>query len=243
VLRYRQLKDRLSALRPLTGLELVRGLWAPDDQKADDVRESAERLAIENPQPKLLYAALLREITQPDLPGSNSDIIRVMSLHKSKGLTAALVVIAGCVSGALPTIDKDIPSAIQDFQREEQRRLFYVAITRATDTLVISSSVSMLSRDALSNGIDVQRHFRGSNQSMMAATSASPFIAELGPAAPRPISSEQWRIQASFYSTLAIQEATLCRLGKGGQAPSGNWVKSGGKVDITKLLSLPGPCH
>jgi len=34
-------------------------------------------------------------------------------------------------------------------------------------------------------------------------------------------------------STLAIQESTLCRPGKSGQAPSGNSVKSGGEVDIT----------
>ena len=39
-------------------------------------------------------------------------------------------------------------------------------------------------------------------------------------------------------STLAIQESTLGRSGKDGEAPSGNLVKSGGEVDITKLLSL-----
>jgi hypothetical protein len=44
-------------------------------------------------------------------------------------------------------------------------------------------------------------------------------------------------------STLAIQESTLCRPGKSGQAPSGNSMKSGEKVDITKLRSLPCPCH
>jgi hypothetical protein len=44
-------------------------------------------------------------------------------------------------------------------------------------------------------------------------------------------------------STLAIQESTLCRSGKGGQALSGNWVKSGGEVDITKLSSLLYRCN
>jgi adenylate cyclase len=37
-----------------------------------------------------------------------------------------------------------------------------------------------------------------------------------------------------YDSTLAIQESTLCRPGKSGQAPSRNSVKSGGEVDITK---------
>jgi hypothetical protein len=44
-------------------------------------------------------------------------------------------------------------------------------------------------------------------------------------------------------STLAIQESTPGRSGKDGEAPSGNLVKSGGEVDITKLLSLLCPCH
>jgi hypothetical protein len=44
-------------------------------------------------------------------------------------------------------------------------------------------------------------------------------------------------------STLAIQESTLGRSGKGGEAPSGNLVKSGGEVDITKLLSLLCRCN
>jgi hypothetical protein len=46
-----------------------------------------------------------------------------------------------------------------------------------------------------------------------------------------------------LYSTLAIQESTLGRSGKDGEAPSGNLVKSGGEVDITKLLSLLCRCH
>ena len=37
-----------------------------------------------------------------DVKGQN-DIIRVMSLHKSKGLTAKCVLVVGCVAGALPT--------------------------------------------------------------------------------------------------------------------------------------------
>jgi hypothetical protein len=46
-----------------------------------------------------------------------------------------------------------------------------------------------------------------------------------------------------FNSTLAIQESTLGRSGKDGEAPSGNLVKSGGAVDITKLLSLLCRCN
>ena len=197
VVRYQQLRDRLVTLQGLIGLDLVRALWSVDDTESFDLRILAENLSAENPEPDALFAVLLQEITQPELPGSNSDIIRVMSLHKSKELTAALVVIAGCVSGALSPVDRDASLALQDAQQEEQRRLFYVAITRATDTLVMSSAATMLSRDALANGIDIQRQFRNDGN-MFAVTAASPFIAELGPAASRPITTAQWRAQAGF---------------------------------------------
>ena len=114
---------------------------------------------MENIDASTLLDMLREAITQPELPGSDSDIIRVMSLHKSKGLTAAVVVVAGCMAGALPKVDRDAPQAEQDTQLEEQRRLFYVAITRATQSLVISSSLSMAWRDALAAGIDASRGF------------------------------------------------------------------------------------
>ena len=120
-----------------------------------------------------------------------------MSLHKSKGLTATLVVVAGCVSGALPTIDSRAPAAVQDAQLEEQRRLFYVSVTRATGNLVVSSSVRIPSSLARSNGIDIRSHYRV-GETLMATTFASPFIRELGPAAPRAINTQQWRQQAGF---------------------------------------------
>jgi len=64
-------------------------------------------------------------------------------LHKSKGLTANLVVIAGCVEGILPTIDRSASVAEQARQMQEQRRLLYVGITRSTETLVLSSAIQM----------------------------------------------------------------------------------------------------
>ncbi len=42
------------------------------------------------------------------------------------------------------------------------------------------------------------------------------------------------KLHFCFDSTLAIQESTLCRSGKDGEALSGNSVKSGGEGDITK---------
>jgi superfamily I DNA/RNA helicase len=116
-----------------------------------------------------------------------------MSLYKSKGLTARLVIIVGCVAGILPFIDTDEPQAEQERQRQEQRRLFYVGITRSTETLVLNSSVRMPLASGYTMGMPfLARH--GGN----AILQASPFVAELGPTAPPVILAAAWRAQLGF---------------------------------------------
>jgi DNA helicase II / ATP-dependent DNA helicase PcrA len=70
---------------------------------------------------------------------------------------------------------------------KEQRRLFYVAITRCTETLVISSVSRMSRKFAWKIGARVAP---GSGTS--APTIASQFIDELGPKAPAPEGGTYW---------------------------------------------------
>lgn len=63
--------------------------------------------------------------------------VNLMTIHASKGLEFPVVFIAGCEEGLIPhgrAIDEGGDAAV-----EEERRLFYVAITRARDKLYISS--------------------------------------------------------------------------------------------------------
>ena len=195
--RWNLLQQRLAELSGLNGLELVRVLWPPDREECDDIRLIAEKLAIKTEDPRGLLEELRQEITQPYLPDSQSDIIRVMSLYKSKGLTASLVLIAGCMAGALPSIDPGFTQAQQDFHLDEQRRLFYVAITRASETLVVSSSVMLPLSDAYQNRIQVYRTMVRYGESF-AITGASPFLNDLGPSAPSTMHTDQWRGVAGF---------------------------------------------
>ena len=135
-------------------------------------------------------------ITQPEIPGSQGNSVRIMSLHKSKGLDAKLVIIAGCMAGILPAIDIGLSHAEQARQKEEQRRLFYVGITRSTDTLVVSSARSMSFKDAKRAGVIVTG--RTGPAGSIAVLQASPFIAELGAGAPATIACDQWRQQLHF---------------------------------------------
>ena len=99
-------------------------------------------------------------IAKPEVPSEIEDV-RIMSLHKSKGLSAPVTIIAGCIDGLLPKQpDPGFSRALQDAQLEERRRLFYVGITRAKaipeegkpGTLILSYSSQMPLRDAMASG-------------------------------------------------------------------------------------------
>lgn len=195
--RWEELTAVRAAIAGVNGLDLVRALWPQDDETCDDIRLVAETVAINAPEPAVILEEVRQAITQPSLPDSDSDIIRVMSLHKSKGLTASLVVIAGAMAGALPTIEPSLPQAEQDAQRLEQRRLFYVAITRATDTLVVSAPARIPFSEAMRAQVTVvqQQWSGGEKYSVVAMT---PFLGELGAARPATITGDSWRTDGGF---------------------------------------------
>lgn len=197
VARWQSLSNALAPLAGSTSLDLVRAIWPPGDETCDDIRLMAETIAVNVQDPAAILDELRQAITQPYLPDSDGDIIRVMSLHKSKGLTASLVVVAGAMAGALPTIDSSLPAAEQDAQRLEQRRLFYVAITRATDSLVISAPLLVPFAEAMRAQVTVvQRRWIGGEQYSVVAM--TPFLGELGAARPATITGESWRANVGF---------------------------------------------
>ncbi len=69
-----------------------------------------------------------------DQMGPDADVITMMTLHTAKGLEFPMVVIAGLEDGLFPLSRSfDDPE-----QLEEERRLFYVGITRAERTLILT---------------------------------------------------------------------------------------------------------
>jgi superfamily I DNA/RNA helicase len=194
VARYHQLQQRLIALTTLDIPQLVDALFPDGNADVAAVRQAALLIVPNVQTPRELLDELRTDITQPELPGTQGPSIRIMSLHKSKGLTARLVVIAGCVAGILPSIDFTAPIDEQNRQRQEQRRLFYVGLTRSTETLVISSAVRIPVGVAMQMGMPTMP---GGGYGM-AILQASPFLAELGPSAPPSIHGNTWRANLGF---------------------------------------------
>jgi DNA helicase-2/ATP-dependent DNA helicase PcrA len=62
-----------------------------------------------------------------------SEGVRVITIHQSKGLEFDHVFVPGMVDGRFP-----MWRAIEDDDTEEDRRVFYVAVTRAKQTLTLS---------------------------------------------------------------------------------------------------------
>ncbi|ACS99943.1 ATP-dependent helicase [Paenibacillus sp. JDR-2] len=96
-------------------------------------------------------AAKHEEMKRMKLDSSNADAVNFMTIHKSKGLEFPVVFVCGVSEGILPhssaiTAEKNSDrSAIQagdnvgEAAMEEERRLAYVAVTRAEEELYISS--------------------------------------------------------------------------------------------------------
>ena len=64
-----------------------------------------------------------------------SEAVTLMTLHGSKGLEFPAVFIYGAEKGSIPYESEKHPSDV-----EEERRLFYVGITRAKEELLITTS-------------------------------------------------------------------------------------------------------
>ena len=86
--------------------------------------------------------------------------VALMTLHAAKGLEFACVFIVGLEDGVLP-LRWGQAAAADDKDLAEERRLFYVGMTRAKDRLILSRAL--------------QRHWRG----RVRAHQPSPFLADI----------------------------------------------------------------
>lgn len=180
---------------PLDDLpRLVDALFPDNVEDLTDLRTLAVAALDTATSPKEMLEALITGITQVDVPPS-PEYVRIMSLHKSKGLTSPVVYIVGMVDGIVPTLPSSDRATEQQraMAVEEQRRLLYVAITRSSSQLVLTYSGRMELGLAMSLRVQVQRDkIRRTGDVKAAPTIASRFLGELGPDAPQAIRGTRW---------------------------------------------------
>jgi superfamily I DNA/RNA helicase len=183
LVRFQDLRARLDELHGLTGLTLVNQVFPDNQPWGKPLREASLLKIQDDTSASKLLDNLRTSITQPEMPESG-DFVRVMSLHKSKGLTSRVVIVAGCMEGLIPTLIKGKTLEERSADMKEQRRLFYVAITRGKEILVLSSVTRLPKELAYKIGARVGRY---------GGTLASRFFGELGGGAPAATIGTDWR--------------------------------------------------
>ena len=175
--RYQVLRAEITRLGHMSASDLFDDLFPTGAEWADPIRELVTGKLVGIQGPEGLLDLLRTEITQPEMP-AEGDFVRLMSLHKSKGLTSRVTIIVGCIRGLIPFVDDELLPADVLTHTQEQRRLFYVALTRAKEILVLSSAASVPRQLAHKIGAIVH----GGN-SQTGKTIACEFLHELGPQA------------------------------------------------------------
>jgi superfamily I DNA/RNA helicase len=125
-----------------------------DKEKAkgdlDLIRRSAVALAAETEEPTLAKVVdVLRYrigTRAPLLDEENEPRVRIMTLHGAKGLEEESVIVCGLANEIIPGRQRTDPIEAANHVRE-QRRLLYVAVTRAREELILSWSSTMATAD------------------------------------------------------------------------------------------------
>lgn len=108
---------------------LIAGASELDDRAPDAGLEAPEELT-----PLDLFLQEVALITDLDQADGDADAVTLMTLHAAKGLEFPIVFLAGMEQGLFP----HARSLGHPEQLEEERRLFYVGITRAQDQLYLT---------------------------------------------------------------------------------------------------------
>ncbi|MEZ5012836.1 MAG: 3'-5' exonuclease [Chitinophagales bacterium] len=125
--RYENLQELLNSIK-----EYV----SPEDADSPYFQET-----IPEEQSNKTLAEYLQEVvllTDADQEGNEEDTVKLMTIHAAKGLEFKSVFVVGLEEGLFPS--QLSMSAREDL--EEERRLFYVAITRAEQVLTITHAAT-----------------------------------------------------------------------------------------------------
>ena len=182
---YVELKERVRGTAELDVADLVDLLFPLDEEGYESINRIAAALLAQSESVPQLFEGVRNYITQPEeLEG---DFLRIMSLQKAKGLTSPIVVVASSIEGLLPNLDDEWTPEEYDASIKEQRRLFYVAVTRCTNALVVSSFSNMSRKEGFQLGAKLRPRPRGRGNAV-----ASRYVDELGPEKPDAVRGSDW---------------------------------------------------
>jgi DNA helicase-2/ATP-dependent DNA helicase PcrA len=138
----RQVRDVMRTLKPHNAVEIaldgwygdyLKGAYANYESRLDDLRSLVGFASRHEDMHELLaQVMLLGSETGDRSTDPTEDALRLTTVHQAKGLEYAAVFLIGLAEGSFP-----LRRAIEAGDVEEERRLFYVAVTRARDELYL----------------------------------------------------------------------------------------------------------
>lgn len=191
--RYEAIEEIRQSLQEKSLEEIVQQVFTPNDPADIEILLSIINMIGLGPDLDVatFFSRLQDRIRLPEVT-EESGYVKIMSLHKSKGLTSRAVFILGCVAGLMPFI-KDEQELIATNQteklrqlREEAKRLFFVALTRTKKYLFLSSFRQIDFGQAMQLSVRVNA-VRGQQT---AQTQTSPFFGEMARELPAVITGE-----------------------------------------------------
>ena len=142
VASLQQVREMMRTMKPHNAVEIaidgwygdyLKGAFANYVSRLDDLKSMigfASRY--EEMQELLAQIMLLNSETSDRSADPDADALRLTTVHQAKGLEYAAVFLIGLADGSFP-----LRRAIEAGDVEEERRLFYVAVTRARDELYL----------------------------------------------------------------------------------------------------------
>ena len=194
---FKNLVEEITRLSNMGLRDLVDDLLPEGNDDCAVLRDIAERALVDKNNIRQVCQAVTADIHQSKDSDSNS--VRIMTMHKAKGLTSKVVIVAGCCNELIPSRFNGLTNEQRTAEIREQRRLFYVAITRCTKILTLSYFATISENERS----DLHMSFRELDQNTQRFNvDPSPLIDELGPAAPTVIEGTEWL--AAEYKRVGI---------------------------------------
>ena len=200
ITRYRKIFEEIKKIRTIVtnNGEALLDLLASDIQENSDFRKILKEALVETNDVhdldiemwfKKIHEFVVERISFPENT-LEADHVRIMSLYASKELSAKYVIIVSAIDELIPNLDR-YEDENREKQLEEQRRLFYVAVTRCKSsdsgypgTLIISSFVCLPGSEALTLGINA-------SPDRVRSVKASRFIRDFEETAPATIAQRK----------------------------------------------------
>lgn len=181
--RWNELQLKLQELSELSDNEIL-DLLLPLEGEGKNISEAVRELKQFDTENQNLVDLLTQTIISTDQDSSDARI-NIMTIYGAKGLTSHTVIITSLINGLLP-VNPNPQTSDEIDKFEEERRLVYVALTRAKKQLIISSFRKATESENQRLRLGIRNHGR------YCSTQSSRFISEFGSEAPQTLNGDDW---------------------------------------------------